>query len=60
MKFKSVLGDGIFLHSLTPKEPLLQTMRHHLYAAWTVPTIVAKSFLYGEAIQVSGAQQCTK
>ena len=54
MKFKSIFGDGIFLQSLTPKEPLLQTMRHRLYAAKTVPTIVAKFFLYAEAIQVCG------
>ena len=56
MKFKSALGDGIFLHSLTPKEPLLQTMRHHVYASWTVPTVVAKLLLYSEAIQVCGAK----
>ena len=52
MKFKSFFGDGIFLHSLTPKEPLLQTMRHHIYAARTIPTFLAKFLLYVEAIQV--------
>ena len=52
MKWRSSVGDGIFLHSITPKEPLLQIMRHSLYASWTVPTILAKFFLYGEALQV--------
>jgi len=52
MKFKTSFGDGIFFHSLTPKEPLLQSMCHRLYAAKTIPTILAKFFLYAEAIQV--------
>ena len=52
MKWSSNFGDGIFLQSVTPKEPLLQTMRHSLYAAWSVPTIVAKFFLYAETLQV--------
>ena len=54
MKFKTSFGDGIFFHSLTPKEPLLQSMCHRLYAAKTIPTILAKFFLYAEAIQVCG------
>ena len=52
MKWHSSFGDGIFLHSLTPKEPLLQSMRHSIFASATVPTIVAKFYLYAEAIQV--------
>lgn len=52
MKWSSIFGDGIFLQSVTPKEPLLQTMRHSMYAAWSVPTIVAKLLLYAEALQV--------
>ena len=52
MRFKSHFGDGVFLQSLTPKEPLLQSMRHRVYAANTVPTIIAKFFLYAETIQV--------
>lgn len=52
MKWSSIFGDGIFLQSVTPKEPLLQTMRHSMYAAWSVPTVVAKLLLYAEALQV--------
>lgn len=52
MKFKSAFGDGVFLHSLTPKEPLLHIMRHEIYVAKTMPTFVAKFLLYAEAIQV--------
>lgn len=52
MKWSSIFGDGIFLQSVTPKEPLLQTMRHSIYAAWSVPTVVAKLLLYAEALQV--------
>lgn len=52
MKFKSAFGDGVFLQSLTPKEPLLHIMRHEIYAAKTMPTFVAKFLLYAEAIQV--------
>jgi len=58
MKWRSSVGDGIFLHSITPKEPLLQIMRHSLYASWTVPTIVAKFLLYAEALQVF-SRYCT-
>lgn len=53
MKWSCIFGDGIFLQSVTPREPLLQTMRHSMYAAWSVPTIVAKFLLYAEALQVS-------
>lgn len=52
MKWSSSFGDGIFLHSVTPKEPLLQIMRHSIYVSRGVPTIVAKFLLYAEAIQV--------
>lgn len=52
MKFKSAFGDGVFLQSLTPKEPLLHIMRHEIYAAKTMPTFVAKFLLYAEAVQV--------
>lgn len=52
MKFKSAFGDGVFLQSLTPKEPLLHIMRHEIYAAKTMPTFMAKFLLYAEAIQV--------
>lgn len=52
MKWSSSLGDGIFLHSVTPKEPLLQSMRHTIYASKSVPTVVVKCLLYAEAIQV--------
>ena len=52
MKWSSIFGDGIFLQSITPKEPLLQTMRHSMYAAWSVPTFAAKLLLYAEALQV--------
>lgn len=38
--------------SLTPTEPLVQKMVHNIYATWTMPTVIAKFFMMGEAIHV--------
>ncbi|XP_064649514.1 cholesterol 7-desaturase nvd-like [Lineus longissimus] len=50
--FNSIFGSGVFVHSLTPTEPLNQKMVHNVYANWTMPTIIAKGYLLGEALQV--------
>ena len=40
--------------SLTPVEPLIQRMVHHVYFPWAVPIFIHKFFMFSEAIQVSG------
>lgn len=48
----SPFGEGVFIQSLTPQEPLLQELSHCIYADWKVPTFVSKFYLFGEALQV--------
>ena len=50
--FKSMLGDGVFVQSLTPMEPLVQKLVHNIYINWKTPIPIAKFFMLGEAIQV--------
>lgn len=47
-----LFGKGTFLQTLTPVEPLIQRMIHHVYINNYVPTFVAKFFLYSEALMV--------
>lgn len=50
--WKSFFGEGVFVQTLTPVEPLYQELTHTMYASWSVPQIVAKFYLVGEAKQV--------
>lgn len=47
-----IFGKGIFIQTLTPIEPLVQRVVHHVYINRRCPTIVAKFFLFGEALMV--------
>lgn len=42
----------VLLHNITPIEPLVQKVVHNIYVHWAVPNILAKAFLFGDAIQV--------
>lgn len=50
--FESMFGCGVFLHHLTPREPLVQKLVHNIYAHWAMPIPIAKFYMVGEAIQV--------
>jgi cholesterol 7-dehydrogenase len=52
LTFESLFGNGCFLQVLTPVEPLMQRLIHHVYFQWYTPSVVAKFFLLGEALQV--------
>eukprot|EP00047_Mylnosiga_fluctuans_P007849 m.255872 g.255872 ORF g.255872 m.255872 type:complete len:449 (-) comp19733_c0_seq1:103-1449(-) len=52
LKWKSLFGCGVFVQSLTPQEPMLQELTHCIYTEWRVPSIIAKSYMLGEAMQV--------
>jgi len=49
----ALFGCGAFLQVLMPVEPLTLRMVHHVYCQRWLPTIVAKFFLYAEALMVS-------
>lgn len=52
LTFDSLFGSGVFIQTLTPEEPLYQSLTHCIYAEWRVPTIMAKLYAFGEASQV--------
>eukprot|EP01147_Barroeca_monosierra_P000688 gene688-3988_t len=52
LEWSSFFGTGVFVQALTPKEPLYQELTHAIYASSSVPQIVAKFYLFGEAKQV--------
>ena len=52
LTFSSIFGRGAYLQGLSPFEPVCQRLVHHIYFTWYTPTIVAKFFLYGEAMMV--------
>lgn len=52
LELNSIFGRGIFTHSITPVEPLVQKVVHNVYLDWKVPTIIAKCLMAAEAIQV--------
>ncbi|XP_077987185.1 cholesterol 7-desaturase nvd-like [Glandiceps talaboti] len=49
--FKNWIGTSALLHHITPVEPLLQKVTHTIDSAATVPTFLAKFYLYGEIVQ---------
>ena len=55
MTFESVLGNGAFLHTILPLEPMTQKITHQIYFHWAVPTIIAKFYMLSEALQVRTA-----
>jgi len=52
MFFKTWFGDGVLVQTTTPKEPLLQTVKHHFYSSPSLIHPLGKLILYGEACQV--------
>eukprot|EP00045_Choanoeca_perplexa_P007238 m.64040 g.64040 ORF g.64040 m.64040 type:complete len:449 (+) comp13992_c0_seq1:136-1482(+) len=52
LTWNSFFGEGVFMQALTPQEPLYQELTHSIYASSTVPQIIAKFYLFGEAKQV--------
>jgi cholesterol 7-dehydrogenase len=52
LTFDSLFGSGCFLQVLTPVEPVMQRLIHHVYFQRYTPTVVAKFFMFGEALQV--------
>lgn len=52
LTWDSFFGNGVFMQALTPQEPLLQELTHIIYASWSVPNLIAKFYLFGEAKQV--------
>uniref|UniRef100_A0A8C4QVF0 cholesterol 7-desaturase n=1 Tax=Eptatretus burgeri TaxID=7764 RepID=A0A8C4QVF0_EPTBU len=46
-----VFGQGIILQCVTPVEPLLQQVTHHIYYKSTIPPIIPKILLHLERIQ---------
>ena len=55
LTFKSFFGEGAFVQSLLPLGPLEQQIVHEVWGEWSLPTVIAKFFLHGEAIQVGRA-----
>lgn len=47
------LGRGIYVQHVTPMEPLVQKLIHHIYAEKKTPTCLAKLFLWAETQQVN-------
>lgn len=52
LTFKSILGSGLFLQTLTPQEPLLQKYTLSAYADWWVPSFIIKLMIQGYDVQV--------
>ena len=52
LTWESFFGQGAFVQSLTPTEPLVQNLNHCVWAEYRVPAFIAKFYMYGEAIQV--------
>lgn len=50
--FDCPFGKGAFVQSLLPVGPLEQVVTHEVWGEWKLPTIVAKTMLQGEAMQV--------
>jgi len=50
LKFESPFGNGVFVQTLTPEEPMLQKLTHEIYFQWWMPAILPKLMLRGEAM----------
>jgi cholesterol 7-dehydrogenase len=53
LTFECMLGNGVYIQSLTPVEPMVQKLVHNIHISWKTPTFVAKFMMLGEAIQVT-------
>lgn len=52
LTFNSIFGRGVYVQSVTPTEPLVLRVIHHIYVNKNIPTILAKFFLLAESIQL--------
>ena len=52
LTFNSAVGSGVYLHHITPCEPLKQRLIHQMYFTHYVPAIIPKFFLLAEALMV--------
>ena len=52
MWFESAIGNGAFIHTVTPLEPLQQRVLHSIYMHWALPSAIGKFYLLAEALQV--------
>lgn len=52
LTFKSFLGSGLMMHTLTPQEPLLQKYTLTIFADWWIPTFITKAIVKGYDVQV--------
>ena len=56
LRFQSAFGNGVFIQTLTPEEPMLQRLTHEIYFNWWMPALLPKLMLRGEAVQVINRQ----
>ena len=52
MAFEGPFGNGAFIHTILPLEPMTQKIVHQIYVHWAVPTIIGKFYMLSEALQV--------
>jgi len=52
LQFQTPFGEGVYIHTVTPQEPLLQRLLHQMYFTWYVPAIIPKFYLMGEAYMI--------
>ena len=53
LRFKLLFGNGAFLQTIVPEEPVMQRLTHYIYCDWWIPTFLATWILLsGDAIQV--------
>lgn len=54
LKFKLLLGEGVFIQTIVPEGPLQQRLTHYIYCDKWIPTFIAAYLLLnGDATQVS-------
>lgn len=52
LKFSTPFGEGVYIHTVTPQEPLLQKLLHQMYFTWYIPAIIPKFYLISEAYMI--------
>ena len=52
LTFKSFLGGGLLLQTLTPQEPLVQKYTLTAYADWWIPKFLTRMMITGYDVQV--------
>jgi hypothetical protein len=52
MTITSPVGNGVYIHNVTPVEPLKQRLVQQIYFSRFVPPFIPKLFLLAEALMV--------